>query len=344
MGEKGDRGQPQKLTNWRLTSPDKAALEGAAALYGGTVQPWQGQAGQFELYTTSSEIPILLAPVDMSQWYEEWSAGGCKKRCDGETCQLATADGTQDVPCDCDPDNRTCKMVTRLSVMLPDLPAIGVWRLDTHGFYAASELPTTAETLIRYAKMGRFVPALLAIEQRTVKRNNQTRNFIVPVIRVRETLRDVLAGRSAISLEEGPESLPGAPAALPAPEPVVPAADARSLEPNATTEEPLRSVEDLNVTQETGEIHEPPAALLEVLDSFEVKGVARDYVTQQNPAPDAAKQVFEKIVVMGKSVNAALLKTKGMDPQPNWISFAASIRTAHEAFVKPAAEAAEVLS
>lgn len=320
MGEKGDKGQPKKLTTWRLTSPDKAALEGAAVLYGGTVQPWEGQAGQFELYTTSSELPILLAPIDMSQWYEEWAAGGCKKRCDGQTCSVAEGDGAKDVDCSCDPESRTCKMVTRLSVMLPELPAIGCWRLDTHGYYAATELPATAETLIRYAKMGKFVPAFLAIEQRTVKRNNQTRNFIVPVIRVRERLLDVLAGRSAISLEAGEfrDLPPDGTAALPAPLPDVPPAN-----------------------PDTGEVIEPNRDLEMALGDFDVKGVARDWVMKQNPQAQNCRYVLQMIVDIGKSVNAAVLKAAQDDKIPDWATFATVIRTGKQEYEKRASEPAK---
>lgn len=320
MGEKGDKGQPKKLTTWRLTSPDKAALEGAAALYGGTVQPWDGQAGQFELYTTSDELPILLAPLDMSQWYEEWAAGGCKKRCDGQTCTLATPEGAKDVPCDCDPEARTCKMVTRLSVMLPELPAIGCWRLDTHGYYAATELPATAESLIRLSKQGRFVPAFLAIEQRTVKRNNQTRQFIVPVIRVRERLLDVLAGRSAISLEAGEyRELPpdGGSAALPAPLPDVPPAD----EDGVVQERP-----------------EPNRDLEMALGDFDVKGVARDWILKQNPSADACRTILQMIVDVGRSVNASVLKAAQDAKIPDWNTFAAAIRKGKEMAEAKAAE------
>jgi Recombination directionality factor-like len=77
-----------------------------------------------------------------SQWYQMWSGGGCQRRCDGETEQL-----TQE-PCKCpaDPERRNalaktggaCKPTTRVNVMLPDLPDLGVWKIESRGYDEAN--------------------------------------------------------------------------------------------------------------------------------------------------------------------------------------------------------------
>jgi len=188
MGDKGQRGNPQRLENFRLTSADRRMLEEAAKLYGGTVRPWQEQAGQFELYLTADELPCMVAPQEVSQWYEHWSGGGCQRRCDGILETISNE------PCPCDPENRECKLTTRLSVMLHQLPGIGTWRLETHGFYAATELPATAELLIGLAQRGQHVEATLAIEQRIVKREGKTKKFPVPVLRIRQALATLMTG------------------------------------------------------------------------------------------------------------------------------------------------------
>ena len=184
LGDKGSRGQPQRLTKFRLTSASRSTLEAAAALYGGTVRQWSGapDEGYWELYSETDEIDILIPPTlaAYSQFYELWAGGGCKRRCDGRTEMLSGE------PCMCDPDARECDVVTRVNVMLPRIPGLGVWRLDTGGWNAAATLPTTLDLL---AAMGRtdFVPAVLRLEQRTAKRTDdkgksQTRHFVVPVI------------------------------------------------------------------------------------------------------------------------------------------------------------------
>ena len=190
LGDKGTKGQPQRLSSFRLTSASRALLEAAAVLYGGEVRDWAGapDEGYLELYTEASELDVLLPPVlsmvdghptlPYSQYFELWSGGGCQRRCDGETELISGK------PCLCDPDpeKRECRVTTRVSVMLPRVPGIGVWRLESHGWNAATELPGTLELLRLAAEGNRFIPAVLRIEHRTQKKGGQSRKFIVPVI------------------------------------------------------------------------------------------------------------------------------------------------------------------
>lgn len=208
MGEKGAKGQPMRLETFRLTSADRELLQAAAARYGGEVRPWQGQPGQFELYTTCDELPCLIAPQEVSQWFELWSGGGCQRRCDGQYCTVAKGGGdVETVPCLCDPDERECKLTTRLAVMLHELPGVGTWRLETHGFYAATELPSSAEILVGLARQGVYSPVAIAIEERIVKRDGKTKKFPVPVIRIKTALASLMTGEVVQALPEAPRSL-----------------------------------------------------------------------------------------------------------------------------------------
>src|SRR5207248_231981 len=54
---------------------------------------------------------------------------------------------------------KACKATTRLSVRLPDVPGIGCWRLETHGYYAAVELAATADIIERATAQGVMLPA-----------------------------------------------------------------------------------------------------------------------------------------------------------------------------------------
>lgn len=180
LGEKSEKGAPKKLATFRLTSSNKRALDAAAKLYGGTVREWKDapSAGQYELLTQATELNVIIPPVPRlcSQFYEMWAAGGCTRRCDGETEMISGE------PCKCDPEadaKNRCKITTRISVMLPELPGVGLWRLESHGWNAARTLPGTVAL---FARTGKFIPAVLRADQRTEKKNNQTRKFIVPVI------------------------------------------------------------------------------------------------------------------------------------------------------------------
>lgn len=228
------KSRPAKLTEWRLTSPSLELLEAAAQVYGGEVGPWDnapGEATQYQLYTTSDTLDIIVPPAGaLSQWYEMWSGGGCQRRCDGVTEQLTG----ESCMCPADADLRrteaakgkACKITTRLSVILPNIPDIGMWMLECHGYYGAVEL-AGAEEILRMANAnGRMVPARLRIDQRTQKRANQTQHYIVPVIELPtltagtlmtgEVPSPALGGGAERSIgSASPAAAPPAPKALP---------------------------------------------------------------------------------------------------------------------------------
>lgn len=180
--------RPGKLEHFRLTSRDEKVIVAAAGVWGGTAQPWEGapDGKQWEVYTETDQMQVVIPPGDMafSQAYEQWSAGGCKVRCDGQWDHIA------DGPCHCDPEARACDIHSRLSVILPDLPGMGVWRLDTQGYYAAVELGGLVDLIAAHSARGIMLPARLRLEQRSVKRPKpggggvETRRFAVPVLDV----------------------------------------------------------------------------------------------------------------------------------------------------------------
>jgi hypothetical protein len=180
---KNGKQYPVKLEHWRLTSASKAYLEAAAALYGGTVQAWADapDEGYFEVFTESTELRILI-PTSLrtvSQSYELWQGGTCERRCDGTYEQYSGG------PCLCDPGARECEPMTRVSVMLPDIPGLGVWRLDTGGWHAATSIPATIE-LLKQLSAQPWIPAILRLEQRSKKVREDgkvvTHRFAVPVL------------------------------------------------------------------------------------------------------------------------------------------------------------------
>jgi hypothetical protein len=199
--------RPKKSEAFRLTSSSKAAIDAAASKYGGQPRPWTDAptGGQWELFTTSTTLDILLPPESMSfsQYYELWSGGGCKRRCNG-SWQVPSED-----ECVCDPNDRECKPHTRLSVMLADLPGAGLWRLDTQGWNAANELSGAFELagLIARARGMAILPGVLRLDQRETKRPNPkdpekviTRKFAVPVIDFDLDLSEI-ARSTQVSLE-----------------------------------------------------------------------------------------------------------------------------------------------
>jgi hypothetical protein len=201
--------RPEKLDRFRFTSASEPLLQRVAALYGGTVRPWTPQGGgadAFEVIAEVTDIPILVPPQPVSQYFEMWSGGGCVRRCDGETELLS---GGQCL-CSVDPEDRDCKPTTRLRVVLRDVEGIGVWRLESHGYWAAVELPDVAEFLSR---AGGYVPGYLCLEERVVKREGKTRRFMVPYIRVAGiTPGQLLSGTTPAAQLGGRADAPALPA------------------------------------------------------------------------------------------------------------------------------------
>lgn len=206
------KSRPEKLDRFRFTSAARENIDPIAAAYGGQVVAWTPDDGraQWEVVTDSARLPILVPPNPVTQWLELWSGGGCQRRCDGVRNVIT------DTPCACDPDpeKRTCKPTTRLNVILRDMPGIGVWRLESHGWNAAVELPGLAAFVARAEGM---VPAFLTLEERIVKRDGKTNRFMVPGIDVEVTPSQLLAGQGAPQAAIGGAQQPAALEASPPP-------------------------------------------------------------------------------------------------------------------------------
>jgi len=181
--------RPAKLDKFRFTSPSREILTSVAELYGGEVKPWtpaNGGPSEFEVYSTVNRLPVLIPPRDaVSQWYELYAGSKCQRRCDGVTEQKS------DRPCMCDPEDRDCKITTRVNVMLRDVPALGQWLLITKGYHAAVTLPPAAELL---AQAGGYVAGWLGVEEKTAIVKDQVARFKVPTLDVEITPAALMAG------------------------------------------------------------------------------------------------------------------------------------------------------
>lgn len=210
--------KPVKLDRFRLTSRSQQLIEEAAGRYGGEVEPWEPQSGgatQFQVIVEARSLPIIVPPDPLSQFYEVWSGGKVQRRCDGmreilsdQACLCSSANP--------DPAKRQCKPYTRLSVMLAEMNGVGVWRLETHGYNAAVELPAVVDLLSR---AGGNIAARLEMEERSsvveVNGKEVTSRFMVPVIHVEMTPAAIVGsftprlavengGPAPAALEQGP--------------------------------------------------------------------------------------------------------------------------------------------
>jgi Recombination directionality factor-like len=248
--------KPVKLETFRLTSPSRARIEEAAGLYGGTVRPWQAPAGkQWEVITEVDELSVIIPPGDMAlsePVYELWSRGGCLRRCNDKEATYVNEQGIViDGDCQCDPDRRECKLQTRVSVMLSDMKGIGLWRIDTQSYYAATELPGSIQMIWMTAGRGRPLAATLRLDQRMVKRRIdgeiKTFKFAVPVIDPSMTSSELMT--LATAMDSGTIAIESPRTAVEAPQADVgPAADRIAND---------RVVDDRDLTDEQRDTYVP---------------------------------------------------------------------------------------
>jgi hypothetical protein len=206
--------RPMRSATWVVTSHSEEHVRAAAGLWGGEPEQWSplnSTITQWRVITKASSIEALITPGDpLNQYNEMWSAGGCQRRCDGETelltrkaCLCAARFGE-----DWHQQKKgvVCSTTSRLNVMLPDLSGMGMWRAETHSFYAASEWGGMVDMVLAGTDGKGFVPVTLRIEPRQVIREGQTKKFPVVVVELRGvTPRQALAGpmNAATALDPG---------------------------------------------------------------------------------------------------------------------------------------------
>ncbi|MEU7416759.1 recombination directionality factor [Streptomyces antibioticus] len=218
--------RPMRSATWVITSHSEEHVRTAAALWGGEVEQWaplNSTISQWRVITKASSIEALITPGDpLNQYNEMWSKGGCQRRCDGETETLTRQ------PCIClarfgedwhqQKKGVVCSTTSRLNVMLPDLSGMGMWRAETHSFYAAQEWGGMVDMVLAGTRGDGFVPVTLRIEPRQRVANGETKKFPVVVVELRGvTPRQALAGpmNAATALDPGGQAR----AAIEAPRP-----------------------------------------------------------------------------------------------------------------------------
>lgn len=264
LGKKTATGRADKLDTFRFTSADQAMIEEIAAIYGGKATPWMNEKKrQFEVITETNVIPVYIPPQVVDPWYENWGGGACLRRCDG------IRDVIHDRACDCETSEQgkksKCKPTTRVNLHLAEIPGLGVWRLETHGIYAAGEMVQLSER-INGIKVP--LPARLHLEQRSRKFYNREKakvelvEYPVPVLWLDSvTTRHVALGGDAVSqvVRAAAAQRLGAdvPPAIEAPSaPALPAPPARPAEPDPQMVQRALAMITTATAAQMGDIHE----------------------------------------------------------------------------------------
>lgn len=215
-GDKDENGRPHRLEGFRFTTSSELAAHTIAQLYQGQEpRPW---GRQWEVYTPVRELGMSLPPGDLviRQAMMRWSGGGATMVCNGVKTSRPAAGPCQcpqpDDPCDEESlwaairERRRlaalkvpqgCYPYTWISMVLADIPGIGVWQLLSKSEQAAAEIIAQAVILEKARKAGQFLPATLVLEYRESRVDGLLRQYNVPVLRVDESIRSIAAGELA---------------------------------------------------------------------------------------------------------------------------------------------------
>lgn len=205
---KSGKMRPTSIDTFRFTSPDRQSIEQLAALYGGECIPWNepkaSPKSQWQVITTTNEIPVFLVPDGLSVWYELWAGSGCQRRCDGVTVSVPEKLNEYDYelvehPCICVHNQvRECDPHTRLQIIIPQVKFRGVWRLETKGWNATYELPGMFDLIVALGQRGQMVQALLGVERREQPTVVGKRSFVVPRLSIQQSALELQAGDAGI--------------------------------------------------------------------------------------------------------------------------------------------------
>ena len=200
---------PTSINTFRLTSPDREAIEQAAGLYGGRVEEWHDAKAnppeQWQVITETDRLPILALPGGVDEAYERWGGSGRERFCDGIDCEIYAEDGMETVDCLCERDGAlSCKRTVRLKVVLQGVKFGGAWDFVTASAIAAAELPGMADLLAALAtKTNGLVAGELVLTRMQTRGGRQ--KFPVVRISVDATSNELMAGGGTLPVLANPQ-------------------------------------------------------------------------------------------------------------------------------------------
>ena len=320
-GTRSEKGYPQKLDTFRITTPHQAITTELADLYGGTPTPWDDG---YELITTVSSLPVIVPPQQFDPWLEVWSKGGLQKRCTGTTEYTTDYPPKKVGPCPNQNENQRdcsygCKPATRLSVLLPDTSIVGTFTIRSTGWNAYSEISSAMALLHGPHQNGVYATATLELRQEERRAAGKTTKYGVVTLRPHITT-------SIRELMNTPQPLhPSGRPILPQDQPPLP--DDQILEPpaqRAETPPPPGGESSADVSALLPDTADTPPALPD--DTTEEGTVSTD------PTPSSASSDTGRIVALAQLHNHTTTPPTEKDTKPiieTWIRTA--FQQAHNA-------------
>lgn len=120
-------------------------------------------------------FPVADRDIYFSQWYKAYGSG-TGKICQGDG-QIATKVDTQTgemIEIGCDPDEcplyakKHCRRQASLQFLLPKVPGLGVWQLDTTSFHSIVNLNSALDFITAVAGRAHMIPLQLIVRPQEV--------------------------------------------------------------------------------------------------------------------------------------------------------------------------------
>lgn len=135
------------LDTFKFTSGERDLLVPLAERYGGTIEPWnaKGSGDRWQVKSEATKIDVQVHVAgSMTLSYELWDPH-LMRRCNGNVCHVLTNTpddaGFEEVPCLCACKGMIeCTKKLRLSVLLPNMPTLGMWRFDSSSENTITEI------------------------------------------------------------------------------------------------------------------------------------------------------------------------------------------------------------
>jgi len=132
----------------------------------------------------------------------------CMRMVDTETGDLANRDSKQvtmqEMACqgrDCPDYGTICHEVMNLQFLLPDVPGLGVWQIDTGSINSIRNINSAAELIAHVYGRISMIPLLLTLEAQEVQDPEGKRKVVhVLNVRTRDTIADMLKTLPALPL------------------------------------------------------------------------------------------------------------------------------------------------
>jgi len=190
------------------------------------------------------ELRIIIPVEDEEKWASQYyrcysRTRGLVCKGDGESCTRMVEKGTESIatrnsseiemkelPCpgtECRYYGERCKEVMNLQFLLPEVPGLGVWQIDTSSINSIKNINSAAELIKRICGRISMIPLILYLEDIEIKGSDGKKKTVhVMSIGIRETLisLNTAVKNDRLVMDSGEEFPPDA--VLPVPDDEVP--------------------------------------------------------------------------------------------------------------------------